>query len=157
MGGSFDYSTLLIFSQESAQAMLVARSLPSLKVIEALDRLSFLRGLPESIVLDNGPEYTSKAIQKWAKAKRIQLDYIPPGKPVKNGYIESFNGKVRQECLDQNLFLNLKEAQAIIEAWRIDYNEKRPHSSLSYLTPTEFVNQYFCKQEMKPLVKTMNL
>ncbi len=93
--------------------------------------------------------------KKWAKEKGIKLEYIPPGKPTKNGYIESFNGKVRQECLDQNLFLNLKEAQAIIETWRINYNEKRPHSSLSYLTPTEFVSQYFVKQEIKQTIETI--
>jgi len=145
-----------IFSRE-CPAILVGSSLPSCRVVEALDRLSFIRGLPKSITLDNGPEYTSKMIQKWAKEKGIELNYIPPGRPTKNGYIESFNGKVRQECLDQNLFLDLKEAQEIIETWRVEYNEERPHSSLGYLTPAEFAKQHLLRQEMEEINKTMSL
>ena len=145
-----------IFSRE-CPAILIGSSLPTYRVIETLEGLSFTRGLPRSITLDNGPEYTSKAIQKWAKEKGIELNYIPPGKPTKNGYIESFNGKIRQECLDQNLFLDLVEAQEIIEAWRVEYNEERPHSSLGYLTPAEFARQYFLKQETEEFSKMMSL
>ncbi|WP_075883116.1 integrase core domain-containing protein [Candidatus Protochlamydia sp. W-9] len=115
-----------MFFQENVQAMVVGTSMPSYRVIEGLDRLSLIKELPESITVDNGAEYTSKIIQKWVKEKGIELNDIPPGKPRKNGYIESFNGKIRQEYLDQHLFLDLQEAQEITEAWRIEYNEEQP-------------------------------
>jgi len=117
----------------------VASSLPSSKVISILDTLALERGLPQAITVDNGTEYTSKIIQQWSKEKAVHLDYIAPGRPMENGYIESFNGKFREECLNQNWFQNMSEASIIIEAWRKDYNNNRPHSALGYLTPNEYL------------------
>ncbi len=116
----------------------VGSSFPAIKVLRTLDRLAEERGLPKAITLDNGPEYTSKAVIEWSENHGVSLEYITPGKPTENGYIESFNGKFREECLNQNWFKNLKEAKIIIETWRQDYNKERPHSSLGYMTPEEF-------------------
>ena len=86
------------------------------------------------------PEFTSRAFDQWAYEKGIKIDYIEPGKPTQNAYIESFNGKFREECLNENWFLSLKEAKEKIETWRMDYNSYRPHSSLGQLTPNEFID-----------------
>jgi putative transposase len=108
---------------------------------EALDRvLSGERG-PRSITVDHGTEFQSRALEDWAYRRGVQLDFIRPGKPVENAFIESFNGRLRDECLNVHQFASLAEAQVIIEAWRIDYNHRRPHSSLGHLTPNEFVTQ----------------
>jgi len=132
-----------LFARECI-GIVVGNSLSSSKVIATLEVISFERGLPEVITVDNGPEYTSKMIQKWAKEKGVHLDYITPGKPMENGYVESFNGKFREECLDQNWFQNLSMASKCIEEWRNDYNNERPHSALGYLTPMEYL-----KEQMK--------
>src|SRR2546425_4265214 len=87
---------------------------------------------------DNGPEFTSKALDAWAYQRGVKLHFIRPGKPVENAYVESFNGKLRNEYLNENWFLNLHDARRIIEAWRVDYNEVRPHSSLDGMTPKEY-------------------
>ena len=89
-------------------------------------------------MLDNGPEFTSKALVAWAKDSGVRLHFITPGKPTENGYIESFNGKFRGECLNLHWFLGPADARMTIEDWRTDYNRGRPHSSLGYLTPLEF-------------------
>ena len=96
------------------------------------------RGVPEAIVVDNGPEFISRAVDQWAFENGVELYFIEPGKPTRNAYIESFNGKFRDECLNQNWFVDLADARRVIEAWRVGYNTARPHSSLGYLTPTEF-------------------
>jgi len=129
-----------LFARECLEIM-VGNSLPSSKVIATLESLALERGLPEAITVDNGPEYTSKIIQSWAKNRGVHLDYITPGKPMENGYIESFNGKFREECLNQNWFQNLSMASQCIEKWRNDYNNKRPHSALGYLTPMEYLRK----------------
>lgn len=114
-------------------------SLPGTRVAEVLERLIAERGVkPEEIVLDNGPELTSKALDQWAYARGIRLRHIEPGKPVQNAFIESFNARFRDECLNEHWFLSLADARRIVEAWRIDYNRTRPHSSLGNLTPEEF-------------------
>ena len=96
---------------------------------------------PRSITVDHGTEFQSRALEDWAYRRSVQLDFIRPGKPVENAFIESFNGRLRDECLNVHQFASLAEAQAIIEAWRLDYNARRPHSSLGHLTPDEFVAQ----------------
>jgi len=116
-------------------------SLQGVRVARVLDRIAIHRSLPKSIVCDNGPEFAGKALDAWAHSKGITLDFIRPGKPVENAYIESFNGKFRDECLNSEIFLSLKDAQAKIENWREDYNCNRPHSSLGNLTPMEFVEK----------------
>ena len=92
--------------------------------------------------MDNGPEFAGKALDHWAYQNKVKLDFIRPGKPVENAYIESFNGKLRHECLNQHYFKSLDEAKQTIEAWRIRYNEFRPHSSLEGLTPQAFAKQF---------------
>ena len=93
------------------------------------------------VVIDNGSEFTGKAMDQWAFENKIKLDFIRPGKPQENGFIESFNGKFRSECLDEHWFLSLEDIRRTIEEWRIDYNENRPHTSLGNLTPKEFADQ----------------
>jgi len=117
----------------------VGGSLPSKKVVDSLDELAYERGLPKAITVDNGTEYTSKVLQEWSRVNGVHLDYTTPGRPMENGYVESFNGKFREECLDQNWFQNISEASIIIEEWRKDYNNNRPHSALGYLTPNEYL------------------
>ena len=119
-------------------AIEVDTSLPGDRVARVLDRLAFLRGLPQGIVIDNGPEFTGRALDTWAFARKVKLDHIRPGKPVENAFLESFNGRLRDECLNEHWFSTLKEAQVRIEAWRQDYNRNRPHSSLGDMTPEEF-------------------
>jgi putative transposase len=90
--------------------------------------------------VDHGTEFQSRALEDWAYRRGVQLDFIRPAKPVENAFIESFNGRLRDECLNVHQFTSLADAQAIIEAWRVDYNHRRPHSSLGHPTPTEFIN-----------------
>lgn len=122
-------------------AIRVARSIPATKVIDTLEWLFLTRGAPAYIRSDNGPEFIAEAVQDWIKENRSKTIYIEPGSPWENPFIESFNGKLREECLNWYEFVNTHEAQEIVEAWRIEYNTYRPHSSLNYLTPTEFARQ----------------
>jgi putative transposase len=94
---------------------------------------------PVSITVDHGSEFTSRALEDWAWHRNVKLDFIRPGKPMENGHIESFNGRLRDECLNVTQFMSLDDARAKIEAWRVDYNLRRPHSSLGHLTPSEFI------------------
>jgi putative transposase len=113
-------------------------SLPGKRIVRVLERLVEIWGKPTMIVSDNGTELTCNAMLKWTTESRIEWHYIAPGKPMQNGYMESFNGKLRDECLNEHVFSSLAEARRVIEAWRVDYNEVRPHSSLAYQTPEEF-------------------
>jgi putative transposase len=119
-------------------AIEVDRSLPGLRVTRVLDRLHATTGLPQTIVVDNGPEFAGRTLDAWAYAHGVSLRFIRPGKPIENAYVESFNGKFRDECLNEHWFVNLVDAKAAIEAWRIDYNTVRPHSSLGGRTPDQF-------------------
>jgi len=116
----------------------VDTSIGGQRLVRILERLRQDYGLPGVITLDNGPEMTSKALDAWAYENGVTLNFIDPGKPMQNGYIESFNGRFRDECLNENWFTSLGDARRIIEAWRQDYNSNRPHSSLGYMTPSEF-------------------
>ena len=107
-----------------------------------LDQLSWMRGLPEVITVDNGPEFAGKVLDSWAYRNRVKLDFSRPGKPVDNAFIESFNRIARDECLNDNWFLSLDHAKEIIEEWQYDYNNNRPHSALGGLTPVEFAAQF---------------
>lgn len=128
------------FSRECL-ALVADTSLTGLRVARELDRIADVRGYPCMVVSDNGTELTSNAILKWSRERRVEWHYIAPGKPMQNGFVESFNGRLRDECLNEHLFTGLKEAGRIIEAWRIDYNTRRPHTSLDGLTPREFAAQ----------------
>lgn len=116
-------------------------TLTGTKVVAALERVAKRSGYPKMITVDNGSEFASKALDAWAYAHGVKLDFIRPGKPVDNAVIESFNGRFRDECLNANVFVSLHDARWKMEAWRIDYNEHRPHSSLGNLTPREFTEQ----------------
>ncbi|HEY3616286.1 MAG TPA: IS3 family transposase [Candidatus Sulfotelmatobacter sp.] len=113
-------------------------SLPGLRVVRILESLRERRGAPAAIQVDNGTEFTSRVVDQWAYQNQVALHFIERGKPTQNALIESFNGKFRDECLNQNWFVDLRHAREMIEAWRVDYNTVRPHSSLRYLTPEEF-------------------
>ena len=125
------------FSRESP-AIEVAHSIPGARVARVLDHLAETHGLPEVIVVDNGPEFTSRALDEWAYRNGVRLHFIRPGKPVENCFVESFNGKFREECLNENWFTSLEDAKTKIERWRVDYNEIRPHSALGQLPPAEY-------------------
>jgi len=127
------------FTRESL-AIEVAGKLQGGDVVAALERLARTRQLPATIRVDNGPEFTSKALDLWAYSHQVKLDFSRPGKPTDNAFIESFNGSVRAECLNENWFLSLEDAQEKIEAWRNDYNNHRPHSALCNLAPREFAD-----------------
>jgi putative transposase len=124
------------FSRECLAAV-VDTSLGGVRVVRELERLVTERGTPGVIVSDNGTELTSCAVLRWATG-RLDWHYIEPGKPVQNAFIESFNSRLRDECLNEHVFLTLAQARATIDAWRQDYNHLRPHGSLGALTPTEF-------------------
>lgn len=140
-GRRFKVLTIVDDYSRECPAMEVDTSLNGKRVVQALERLAALRGLPEVITVDNGPEFSGKTLDEWAYKNKVHLNFIRPGKPVENAYIESFNGKFRDECLNENRFLSLQQARQIIETWRKDYNEVRPHSSLNNLTPQEFARQ----------------
>jgi putative transposase len=116
----------------------VDTSLGGARVVDVLERLADTRGLPKVITMDNGPEFAGRALDEWAYRRGVKLNFIRPGKPTDNAFAESFIGRLRDECLNENWFMSLRHARDIIETWRVDYNEFRPHSSLAGLTPREF-------------------
>jgi putative transposase len=124
------------FSRECL-ATVVDTSLSGVRVVRELERLGVERAMPQVVVSDNGTELTSGAVLRWTTG-RLAWHYIEPGKPVQNAFVESFNGRLRDECLNEHVFLSLAEARQIIESWRYDYNHLRPHGSLGALTPNEF-------------------
>lgn len=126
-------------------AIEVDFSLPSARVVRVLDKLIWEYGLPESIRVDNGPEFISKALDLWTAQHGVKLDFIQPGKPMQNGHVESFNGRFRDECLSQHHFPTLARARVEIETWRMHFNCERPHSSLDARTPKEFGDLVRCK------------
>lgn len=116
----------------------VDTSINGVRVARILEELRVTRGLPERIMTDNGPEFSGRALDAWAYARDVKLHFIEPGKPSQNGYIESFNGKFRDECLNEHWFVSLSDARWLIESWRKEYNQIRPHSALKGRTPLEF-------------------
>jgi len=116
-------------------AIEVDTSLPGARVVRVLDKLAILRGLPDTIVIDNGSEFTGRALDAWANKQGVKLHFIDPGKPVQNAYIESFNGKFRDECLNRELFDTVLETQVLADRYRKHYNTVRPHSALGYRPP----------------------
>jgi len=118
-------------------SQVVDFSLSGLRVARALDELAGGRGLPRQLVLDNGPEFTSKAMFLWSERTGVELHFIEPGKPMQNAFVESYNGKFRDACLNEHWFVSIAEARRLIESWRIHYNRVRPHSSLGNRTPEQ--------------------
>lgn len=139
------------FTRE-ALAVEVSRSISGKQVAELLDRAIEMHGKPEAIVLDNGPEFTSKALHEWAYRNGVKLDHIDPGKPTQNPFRESFNGRLRDEFLNQHLFYDVHDARRKVALWKEDYNKNRPHSSLNYDTPYEFMQRYKNNACQQPLI-----
>jgi putative transposase len=140
-GRPFRCFTVVDDCSRESPTIVVDFSLPGERLVRELDAVAAERGYPEMIVMDNGPEFTSKALDAWAYQHKVTLHFIRPGKPTENAYIESFNGKFRDECLDEHWFVGLDHARELIEAWRVDYNDVRPHSALDNLTPAEFARR----------------
>jgi len=139
------------FSRECV-ALHAGLSIRSKLVGEVLDRAMRQRSAPVAITCDNGSEFTSRYFDSWAFFRKIDLDFIRPGKPVENAYIESFNGRLREECLSQNWFVDLFDVQAALAAWREDYNVSRPHTSLGGLAPVEYVARLLAGAEFEEAV-----
>lgn len=149
-GRKFRTLNLMDGCTREALCIEVDTSLPGLRVVQVLERVGQERGLPETIQVDNGPEFISRVVDQWAYANGVALHFIDPGKPVQNAFIESFNGKFRDECLSQSWYTSLDDAQQIIEAWRMDYNTVRPHSSLGYQTPAEYADAIAARPTSPP-------
>lgn len=150
-------STLVDQFTRECPVIEVDTSLPGERVVRVLDRVIAARGTPRVITIDNGPELAGKALDAWAYRHGVLLDFIQPGKPVENAFIESFNGKFRDECLDQHWFLDLADARRLIEGYRQDYNQVRPHSSLANLTPAEFAGLHSTSVASSPLTPGLSL
>jgi len=140
-GRRFKVLTVIDVFTRECLALLVDFSIGGKRVIEVLERISELRGLPEVITVDNGPEFTCRAMDEWALRRGVKLDFIRPGKPIENAFIESFNGKLRDECLNQNQFVALAEAQVVITAFGREFNDERPHSAFG-TTPSTFAARH---------------
>ena len=134
-GRAFRILTILDEYTRECLSITVARRITSQEVIDQLAELFLERGVPEHIRSDNGPEFTAGAIRQWLRDLGVKTLYIEPGSPWENGYIESFNGKLKDELLNGEIFMTLLEAQVLIENWRKDYNQIRPHSALGYRPP----------------------
>lgn len=141
-GRSFRTLNVVDLFTRECLAIEVDTSLPSARVVRVLDQIAERRGLPEAISVDNGPEFAGQVMDAWAYRHGVQLRFIAPGKPIQNAYIESFNGKFRDECLNQHWFLSLDDARMTIAAWQQDYNYVRPHSALAHQPPGVFGQQH---------------
>lgn len=131
------FTVVDVFTRE-VLAIEVDTSLPGGRVVRVLERLASERGAPTEIVLDNGPELAGKVVDHWAYERGVILRFIEPGKPVQNAFVESFHGRLRDECLNRHWFIGLHDARSTVERWRQDYNQTRPHSALGYRPPEEF-------------------
>jgi len=129
------------FTRE-CRAIEVDTSLPGLRVARVLERLLAECGLPKAIVVDNGPEFSGRLLDAWAYQRGVKLHFIQPGKPIQNAFVESFNARFRDECLNEHWFVGLADARERVEAWRQDYNTQRPHQSLGQLTPEEYARRF---------------
>jgi putative transposase len=138
-GRRFKCLTMTDLCSKEVPVIEVDISIGGARVCRILDRLFLTRPLPETLILDNGPEFAGTALDAWAAQHGVHLHFIQPGKPVQNAFIESFNGKFRDECLNEHWFVTLQEAQLVIEAWRREYNEERTHSGIGDITPHEFI------------------
>ena len=137
------FRALTIVDNWSRECLMIRvdRAMKGEDVVDVMSTLSLTRELPKRIFLDNGSEFISKALDRWAYENGVTLDFSRPGKPTDNALIESFNGSFRDECLNVNWFLSLDDAREKIERWRHDYNDVRPHSSLGNLTPAEYAGK----------------
>lgn len=148
-GRKFKALTILDIFTKECLAIEIDTSINGNRVTRVLDWLLLTRGAPEVITTDNGPEFAGIALDRWAYNHNVRLDFIKPGKPIQNAFIESFNGRLRHECLNQHYFVTLDEAKKITESWRVEYNTFRPHGSLDGLTPEEFRKNWERKNQQK--------
>jgi len=153
-GHRFRALTIVDNYSRECLAIEAGQSVTGAEVAAVVERLVVERGAPERIQCDNGTEFISRALDKWAYEKGVVMDFSRPGKPMDNATIESFNGSFRDECLNVNWFLSMEDAREKIEKWRRDYNEFRPHSSLEDLTPRQFADKYLdsIRSEKSPLL-----
>ena len=135
-----------VFTRESL-AIEVGQNLKGENVVHVLNRLRVQRAAPKTVFCDNGSEFTSQAMDLWAYHAGVQIDFSRPGKPTDNAYVESFNGTLRSECLDAHWFATLGEAKQVIEMWRREYNESRPHRALGERTPNEIACEFAASRE----------
>lgn len=140
-GAAFRVLVIMDSVTKECLALEADNSLGGIRVGQVLNRIAMFRGYPDEILSDNGPEFTGNAMNEWSYDHNVKQIFIDPGKPMQNGAVESLNGKLRTECLNQHWFKHLSEAQSIIESWRYEYNESRPHMSLGYMTPNEYANE----------------
>ena len=149
-GGALKLLTVVDEYTRECLTVEVARTFTGLDVVEVLGDLFAIRGRPRYLRSDNGPEFASKAVRQWLQAFGVGTLFIEPGSPWENGYVESFNGKLRDECLNGELFLSRVEAKYVVDRWRLDYNHRRPHSMLGWLTPAQFAAR--CRGRRRPCV-----
>jgi putative transposase len=140
-GQKFRCLTLTDMYTRECPTIEVDHGITGQKVVRVLERLKMMDGVPDIITVDNGSEFISLAVDKWAYENNVKLSFSRPGKPTDNPFIESFNARFRDECLETHWFASLEQAKKLIEEWRIEYNEERPHSSLNNLTPKEFARR----------------
>jgi putative transposase len=133
--------TLVDNHTRESLALMPGQRIRGIDVVEALEAVTKVKGFPKRIKVDNGPEFISKDLDRWAYWNKVELDFSRPGTPSDNAFIESFNSRFRQECLNEHWFLTLEDAKEKIEVWRVQYNDDRPHSSLNNQTPNEFITQ----------------
>ena len=133
--------TLVDNHTRESLALHAGQRIGGMDVVEVLEGVTKAKGFPKRIKVDNGPEFISKDLDRWAYWNKVELDFSRPGKPSDNAFIEAFNSRFRQECLNEHWFLSLEDAREKIETWRILYNSERPHSALDYRTPEEFIRQ----------------
>lgn len=147
-GTRFRSLTIVDVYTREAVAITVGQSLKGDDVVRTLNRLKLERGVPKVLFCDNGSEFTSHAMDLWAYRNGVKIDFSRPGKPTDNAFVENFNGTLRSECLNTHWFLDLKEAQQLIEDWRLEYNDSRPHASLGDRTPSEFASQIAASSDL---------
>ena len=140
-GRLFRMLTVVDDCTRECRGILMDFSIGGRRVSRFLDQLIDIQGKPVNTLTDNDTEFTSRAMFFWAQERNIQLNFIEPGKPSQNAFIESFNGRLRDECLNESVFRNIHHARTVIASWRQHYNHERPHSSLNYLTPMEYRQQ----------------
>jgi putative transposase len=157
--GGRPFRVLTVIDQFTRECLKLeaAAHMSGSRVVECLEGVAELRGYPQSITLDNGTEFCSRAVDGWAYRKGVKLEFIRPGRPAENGFIESFNGRLRDECLNTHLFWSIEDACEKMETWRVDYNTSRPHSALANLPPAAFAASAMRRegkqqQKMEPLL-----
>jgi len=151
-GGALKLLTVVDEYTRECLAVEIGRRFTGTNVVNALEYLFAVRGRPRYLRSDNGPEFASKAVRKWLKRLGVGTLFIEPGSPWENGYVESFNGKLRDECLNGELFLSLAEARYVVDRWRLDYNHYRPHSRLAWQTPAAYAAKCRRGKRRRPCV-----